>query len=95
MLKPHLPPADKPNEDPEAVGDPYKTLFIARLVRVSAIGLEGLLTDCRVCRTKMRQTLIFDVRSRHTVSWNAYVSLETRKVGVAGTRSSSTTGSGT
>ncbi len=24
---------DKPSEDPEAVGDPYKTLFIARLVR--------------------------------------------------------------
>ena len=24
---------DKPADDPEAVGDPYKTLFIARLVR--------------------------------------------------------------
>jgi hypothetical protein len=23
---------DKPAEDPEAIGDPYKTLFIARLV---------------------------------------------------------------
>ena len=27
-----LSPADKPADDPEAVGDPYKTLFIARLV---------------------------------------------------------------
>lgn len=26
-------PIDKPQDDPEAVGDPYKTLFIARLVR--------------------------------------------------------------
>jgi U1 small nuclear ribonucleoprotein 70kDa len=26
--------ADKPADDPEAVGDPYKTLFIARLVSV-------------------------------------------------------------
>ena len=25
--------ADKPAEDPEAIGDPYKTLFISRLVR--------------------------------------------------------------
>ena len=25
--------SDKPADDPEAVGDPYKTLFIARLVR--------------------------------------------------------------
>ena len=24
---------DKPSEDPEAIGDPYKTLFISRLVR--------------------------------------------------------------
>ena len=29
-------PADKPADDPEAVGDPYKTLFIARLVRIYA-----------------------------------------------------------
>jgi U1 small nuclear ribonucleoprotein len=26
---------DKPADDPEAVGDPYKTLFISRLVRLS------------------------------------------------------------
>ncbi len=25
--------SDKPSEDPEAIGDPYKTLFISRLVR--------------------------------------------------------------
>jgi U1 small nuclear ribonucleoprotein len=25
---------DKPQEDPQAVGDPYKTLFISRLVRL-------------------------------------------------------------
>ena len=28
-------PIDKPADDPEAVGDPYKTLFISRLVLVS------------------------------------------------------------
>lgn len=26
---------DKPTDDPEAVGDPYKTLFISRLVCIS------------------------------------------------------------
>lgn len=26
--------SDKPQEDPQAVGDPYKTLFISRLVRL-------------------------------------------------------------
>lgn len=26
-------PTDKPADDPEAVGDPYKTLFISRLVK--------------------------------------------------------------
>ena len=26
---------DKPADDPEAVGDPYKTLFISRLVKHS------------------------------------------------------------
>jgi hypothetical protein len=28
---------DKPADDPEAVGDPYKTLFISRLVRWSLL----------------------------------------------------------
>ena len=28
------PTTDKPADDPEAIGDPYKTLFIARLVQV-------------------------------------------------------------
>ena len=28
---------DKPQEDPEAVGDPYKTLFLSRLVSYAVI----------------------------------------------------------
>lgn len=31
---------DKPADDPEAVGDPYKTLFISRLVCICYAALE-------------------------------------------------------
>jgi len=34
---------DKPADDPEAVGDPYKTLFISRLVRLSSMQCYSIL----------------------------------------------------
>jgi U1 small nuclear ribonucleoprotein len=34
-------PIDKPADDPEAVGDPYKTLFISRLVLVLILTLHS------------------------------------------------------
>lgn len=44
------PKTDKPSEDPEAVGDPYKTLFIARLVNIAltlfALNYFANLVDC-------------------------------------------------
>ena len=49
-------PIDKPTEDPEAVGDPYKTLFIARLVGcfLRLLFLEVLLTQ-KILLTRYRR----------------------------------------
>jgi len=44
LANPLLP--DKPADDPEAVGDPYKTLFISRLViHLACLDLTRTRTD--------------------------------------------------
>ncbi len=50
-----IPASDKPSEDPEAVGDPYKTLFIARLVsHCGASSCSGSAADSR-CHPLLRR----------------------------------------
>ena len=56
---------DKPNEDPEATGDPYKTLFLSRVVSCLFL-LTFLLLIQRPISRRRRQRATFDARSRHT-----------------------------
>jgi U1 small nuclear ribonucleoprotein len=58
--------SDKPADDPEAVGDPYKTLFISRLVhsRFSLL-LQGCLLTM-TCSIKPPQKVTFAASLKHT-----------------------------
>lgn len=72
--------ADKPADDPEAVGDPYKTLFISRLVCSSLLVTAGSTTDMVLYSTKARRRPTCAANSRPTAPLSASELCATKRV---------------
>lgn len=86
LMYPSCTDSDTPNENKKARGDPYKTLFIARLVRMVASNKEFdyMLTYCPHSPKKPLKPT-FEKNSRCTALLNTLPSSETRKVAIEGT----------